>query len=104
MAEARARLVDNNQFVPIPTLERLGRAAFNRDPDVYLHYPQAMALTVFLMDAQSARFRPAFLDYVEDAYDGRLRNTPSSSLAARLQLTDDELKRLLLQFLQAPPD
>ena len=42
-------------------------------PGVYLHYQQAMALTVFLMQWHEGTYRDAFLDYVRDAYRGRIK-------------------------------
>ena len=41
-------LVGNGQLVPMAEFIALDQNAFNRKPDIYHHYQQAMALTVFL--------------------------------------------------------
>ncbi len=45
-----------------------------QDPEIYLHYQQAMALTVFFMQWHDGTYRDAFLDYVRDAYRGRIKH------------------------------
>ena len=52
--------------------------------EIYLHYQQAMALTVFLMQWHDGTYRDAFLDYVRDAYRGRIKHGAGRSLQDRL--------------------
>ena len=54
-----------------------------------------MALTVFLMQARDAAYRDGFLDYVRDAYRGRIKLGTGRSLEDRL---DQPLKALEAQF------
>ena len=53
-------------------------------PEIYLHYQQAMALTVFLMQWHEGTYRDAFLDYVRDAYRGRIKHGAGRTLQDRL--------------------
>jgi len=43
-----------------------------------------MALTVFLMQGKEETYREAFLDYVRDAYRGRIKLRTGRSLEDRL--------------------
>ena len=58
---------------PCEPFVRLDQNGFNRADRIYVHYQQAMALTVFLMQYDDAAYRDAFLDYVRDAYRGRIK-------------------------------
>jgi hypothetical protein len=97
---AKLRLIKQREFVPTERLVRLGRNEFNRDDLVHLHYAEAMALTVFLMRAQNESYREPFLDYVKDAYRGRLRRDTGRSLAERLDIPYKTLDAQLLEFLR----
>src|SRR5206468_2859995 len=58
--QARIRLIDRKQFVPTAHLVAMGKARFTGDDhagDVYLHYAEAMALSVFLMQYDGQRYR-----------------------------------------------
>jgi hypothetical protein len=100
MNEARVRLLDRGEFIPIATLVRLGQSEFNRAENVHLHYAEAMALAVFLMKANGAQYRDAFLDYVKDAYRGRLRQTTGRSLEDRLGVPYETLDEQFLAYLK----
>ena len=63
-----------------------------------------MALTVFLMDAENGRYRLPFLQYVSDAYRGRLRDDAGRSLNDRIGLSYEELDQRLLDYLAQAPD
>jgi hypothetical protein len=77
---------------------RWARDAF-KGGDVYLHYAESMALTIFLMQADGRRHREGFLDYVRDAYRGRLRGT--AALAGYLGERYEALDERFLEFLKA---
>jgi hypothetical protein len=72
MEQARLRLVERGELIPIRAFVALDRAQFEASPGIYLHYAEAMALTLFLMHGENGRYRDGFLDYVRTAYDGRL--------------------------------
>ncbi len=97
---AKIRLIDRQEFVPTERLVRLGRNEFNRDDVVHLHYAEAMALTVFLMQTRSESYRDPFLDYVKDAYRGRLRRDSGRSLDERLGIPYKTLDDQFLDFLR----
>src|SRR5206468_229169 len=102
--QARIRLIDRQQFVPTAHLVAMGKARFTGDDhtgDVYLHYAEAMALSVFLMQYDGNRYREGFLDYVEDAYRGRFRSRSGRSLEDRLGTPYTTLDEQFLGFLKA---
>ena len=72
--EAIKSLVGKGRAIPLAEFVALGEDAFMRDdPGIYLRYQQAMALAVFLMQWHDGTYRDAFLDYVRDAYRGRIK-------------------------------
>ncbi|HEX8200624.1 MAG TPA: DUF1570 domain-containing protein [Isosphaeraceae bacterium] len=95
---ARSRLVDNGEVVPIARLVAQDESAF-KGGDVYLHYAQSLALTLFLMQADGGRHRDGFLAYVHDAYRGRARGGPA--LAHHLGEEYESLEARFLEFLKA---
>ena len=58
-----------------------------------------MALTVFLMQARRRAYRDAFLDYVRDAYRGRIKRGTGRSLEDRLGQPLRELEAQFREFL-----
>ncbi len=77
-------LVGKGQLIPLVEFIAKGENAFNTDPEIYLHYQQAMALTVFVMQWHEGTYRDAFLDYVRDAYRGRIKHGAGRTLQDRL--------------------
>ena len=69
---------------PLEQFLRLDQNAFNRPDRIHDNYQQAMALTVFLMQWNDEAYRDAFLDYVRDAYRGRIKRGTGRSLEDRL--------------------
>jgi hypothetical protein len=100
IAEAKRRLLDGQEFIPFEQFVPMGKVAFNDDEAVHLHYAEAMALAVFLMQADDQRYREGFLDYVKDAYRGRLRRDASKSLEERLGVSFSTLDSRFLKYLQ----
>ncbi|MDX2035074.1 MAG: DUF1570 domain-containing protein [Isosphaeraceae bacterium] len=99
MEQARKRLLEAREYVPIERFTRYDKPAFNGDAgdgDIYLHYAQAMALTVFFMQADAGAYREAFLDFARDVYKGRA----SKSLQARLGMSYEEIDRAILKSLE----
>ena len=83
------------RFMPLEEFLRQDQNRFNRADRIHVNYQQAMALTVFLMQARDAAYRDAFLDYMRDAYRGRIKLGTGRSLEDRL---DQPLKGLEAQF------
>ena len=82
--EGLRALVSNRQLIPLAEFIGFDQNAFNRKPDIYVHYQQAMAVTIFLMQWHGGTYRDSFLDYVKDAYRGRIRHGAGRSLQDRL--------------------
>jgi hypothetical protein len=59
-----------------------------------------MALTVFLMQTRQGAYRDGFLDYVRDAYRGRIKRTTGRSLQDRLGQPYGTLEAEFLSFLR----
>jgi hypothetical protein len=78
--------------------------AFNSKVQIYLHYQQAMALTVFLMQWRDGTYRDAFLDYVKDAYRGRIKHGVGRALDDRLGQPYTTLDAQLHAFLKNGAD
>ncbi len=103
---ARKRMLDNGEAVPIERLVRLNQSGL-LGPDketARLHYAEAMALTVYIMEGRGGKYRDGFFDYVRDALRGRLRNDGSHQLDDRLGISYKELDAELLADLKAPTD
>jgi hypothetical protein len=101
IAKAYDDIVVKMKLVPTADLVAMDKRRFQADPAVYQHYPEAMALVVFLMHHDRGRYRERFLDYVSDAYHGRLRSDSGGRALSRgLGISYDELDRELSQFLK----
>ena len=98
--EARKRLVDEGDIVPLAQLVRLDMKGMYRDEVKYLQYAEAMALTVFLMNAHGGEYRDAFLEYFKDACRGRLRLNTGRSLESRLGASFETLEAQFLGYLR----
>jgi hypothetical protein len=101
MEEAIKSLVRERRSMPLATFVTLRKSDFERDdPRVYLYYQQAMALATFLMQSHGGQYRDAFLDYVRDAYRGRIKERTGRSLQDRLGEPYSRLDVALLEFLK----
>jgi hypothetical protein len=100
IAQARKRLIAEHEFVPIEHLVSMPPARFLEKPQIFLHYAESMALTVFLMQADGGRHREGFLDYVRDAYKGRFRGNSGRTLEDRLGISYPELNKTFLRYLE----
>jgi len=83
LAAARQSLFDG-KFLPLEQFIRLDQASFFRPERVHVNYQQAMALAVFLLQWKNGAYRDAFLDFVRDAYRGRIKRSTGRSLEDRL--------------------
>jgi hypothetical protein len=101
MEEAIRSLVDFGKTIPLSQFVAYDEATFTHDdPTIYLRYQQAMALTVFLMQWHEGTYREGFLDYVRDAYRGRIKGTSGRSLQDRVGEPYTTLEDQLLSFLK----
>jgi len=102
VAQARRRLVDRKEIIPIDQFVSFGRARFQGDiggGDIYLNYAQSMALALYLMQAEGGRHREGFLEYVRDVYKGRYRGGSARSLEDEVGIRYPEMNRGLLGYL-----
>jgi len=98
--EAIKSLVGKGRAIALDEFVTLGEDAFMRDdPGIYLRYQEAMALAVFLMQWHDGIYRDAFLDYVRDAYRGRIKGT-ARTLEDRLGQSYSTLDAQFLAFLK----
>jgi hypothetical protein len=83
LAAARQSLAEH-KFLPLGQFLMLDQNSFNRAERIHTNYQQAMALAVFLMQWKEGTYRDDFLDYVRDAYRGRIKRSTGRSLEDRL--------------------
>jgi len=98
--EALKSLVDRGLSIRLAEFVELDENAFMGKPQVFTNYQQAMALTVFLMQWHQGTYRDAFLDYVRDAYRGRIKRATGRKLQDRLGQKYSTLDRQFLAFLK----
>ncbi len=98
--EAVKALVGQGRVVPIAEFLEMDQNAFNRRDVIRFHYKQAMALAIFLMQWHNGVYRDAFLDYVNDAYRGRIKRGSGRTLQDRLGQTYATLDKQFLAFLK----
>jgi hypothetical protein len=102
IAAARRSLAEGS-FEPLEDFLRLDQNAFNRPDRIHAHYQQAMALATFLMQWNDGAYRAPFLEYVRDAYRGRIKRNSGRSLEDRLGQTAPALEAQFRGFLSAEP-
>lgn len=93
-------VVTQGKILPIGQLVAMDQRDYNAEPGVYVHYPESMVLAIYLMHGEGGRWRDDFLDYVRDAYEGRV--TPrSNTLEEHLGRTYQEIQDGLVEYLRA---
>ncbi len=101
LAEAYHTLVVNRSSVPLAEFVAFDESRFRDKVQIYQNYQQAMALTVFLMQRNQGAYRDDFLDYVRDAYHGRIkRGNVRLALQNRLHQPFEKLDVEFLTFLK----
>jgi hypothetical protein len=100
MEAALDSLVTHGHMIPLAEFVGYDENAFKDDTQIHLNYQQAMALAVFLMQWHQGTYRDAFLDYVRDAYGGRLRRSAGRALADRLGQPYAQIESQFLAFLK----
>ncbi len=99
IAEAFNTLIIRRDLIPIAQFVALDEATFRNKVKVYENYQQAMALTVFLMQRNHGAYRDEFLNYLRDAYHGRIKRT-AQSLSDRLHQPYPVLEKQFIAFLK----
>jgi Protein of unknown function (DUF1570) len=101
IAEAYQSLVVRGGSIPLAEFVAFDELKFRDKFQIYQNYQQAMALTLFLMQWNHGAYREDFLDYVRDAYHGRIkRSTGRSALRNRLHQPYATLDAQFLTFLK----
>lgn len=101
---ARESLVEQRRMVPLAQYVGFDEERLRSGEDRYVNYQQAAAFATFLMQAGGGRYREAFLEYVKDAYHGRLGHG-RPALDARLDRSYRDLEAEFLTYLsKAQPE
>ena len=64
------RLLDDNFFLPLRQLSKLGRSALQNEPELPKIYSQLSGLADFFMNGERGRYRGAFIEYLVRLYRG----------------------------------
>jgi hypothetical protein len=101
IAEAYQSLVVRRSSISLADFVAFDESRFRDKVQIYQNYQQAMALTVFLMQANQGAYRDDFLDYVRDAYHGQIKGgTGRLALQRRLHQPYATLEKQFLTFLK----
>ena len=101
--QARIRLLDKGQYVPIEALVAQDQRTFEDEASIFLHYAESMALAVFLMQSDGQGHREQFLDYVRDVFKGNFKRDRTPTLETRLGIPYATLDRQFQAYLKAEP-
>ena len=108
MQFARYRRIQEQFYVPLAELVTLSRSQLQRDERIRRIYSQSAGLTHFLMDAENAKHRKAFIAYLRQIYQGRDRTDSLNEFTGTalpqldegyrrfLSVTDDQLTRSIV--------
>ena len=93
---ARERLLDDNFFLPLRQLSKLGRRALQNEPELPKIYSQLSGLADFFMNGERGRYRNAFTEYLVQLYRGTAEQDTLWKLCKRSpEELDTEYKRYL---------
>ena len=93
---ARERLLDDNFFLPLRQLSKLGRSALQNEPELPKIYSQLSGLADFFMNGEGGRYRNAFIEYLVQLYRGTAEQETLWKLCGRSpEELDTEYKRYL---------
>jgi Protein of unknown function (DUF1570) len=98
--EAFNSLVIRRGMIPMAEFVAFDEATFRDKVQIYHNYQQAIAMAVFFMQWNQGAYRDAFLDYVQDAYHGRIKRGVGRSLRDRLRQPYSTLEKQFLTFLK----
>lgn len=97
---ARGHLVENQEYIPLEEFVSYNQDRFNAGGSVHLHYQEAHALALFFMQADERKYREGFLEYVDDAFNGRVRRLSGRELKDRLGVPYRSLDAEFLAYLK----
>jgi hypothetical protein len=80
---ARARVLEEDYYVPLSELVGLGKDDLQQRPDLRQIYSQLAGLTTFFMHAEDGRYRQPLVDYLADVYTSRTDETSLARLAGQ---------------------
>ena len=98
---ARYHLLEDNFYVPLAELTRMGMEDVQRHPEIAKLYSQSAGLATFLMHYDSGRYRDALDRYLVAVYTGKAGPT---TLAELTGVGYDQLDRQYRQFLAGTID
>ena len=96
---ARARLLNDNYFIPLRQLSKLGRIALQNDPELPKIYSQLSGLADFFMNGERGRYRNAFVEYLVQLYRG---TAEQETLWKLCQKSPEELDIAYKRYLSSP--
>ena len=96
---ARARLLNDNYFVPLRQLSKLGRIALQNDPELPKIYSQLSGLADFFMNGECGRYRNAFVEYLVQLYRGTAEQETLWKLCRK---SPEELDIAYKRYLSSP--
>jgi hypothetical protein len=97
LAAAQHRALVDNFYLPLAELTRLGTEALQHDPNLPKLYSQSAGVTTFLMQAESGRYRPAVVRYLDAVYANKAGADTLSKLTGQ---SYDQLDLAYREFLQ----
>ncbi len=100
IGEAFNSLVVQRRMIPMAEFVAFDEATFRDNVQIYRNYQQAIAMTVFFMQWHHGAYRDAFLDYVRDAYHGRIKRSTGRKLQDRLRQSYKTLDNQFITFLK----
>jgi hypothetical protein len=93
---ARKRLLDDIFYVPFRELVAIGRQDFQHDTRIAPLYSQIAGQTYFLMHYDSARYRPALMEYLVALYGNRTNpETLEKQTGAKYEELDQQYRDFL---------
>jgi hypothetical protein len=93
MPAARHRLLEDNFYVPLAQLVRIGMEGLQSDPRIAKLYSQSAGLADFFMQDNQGRYRDAMVRYLEAIYIGRATSQTLADAAGTDYVTLDRQYR-----------
>ena len=96
---ARERLLNDNYFIPLRKLSKLGRITLQKDPELPKIYSQLSGLADFFMNGERGRYRNAFVEYLVQLYRGTAEQETLWKLCRK---SPEELDIAYKRYLSSP--
>ena len=95
---ARHRFKEDQFYVPLIELTRMGRADFQSDPRLPQIYSQISGLADFFMNGKHGHYRQAFMEYLSHVYRGTINADSLEQLCKQtLSVLDEEYREHILR-------